>query len=653
MMKSEWLRRGRGFLVWKMVCNKTRSGIEGVEPFAKRVREFISLGKKALGCTLLTLGTLHAAAAGPRRVLPLYSFGRGFEPAATLDKTFRTESTRGFNPPIEFHEASLETPRFMLGTATFLGQYRWHIMAVVGVCLLEGALILALMRELRQRHKMEHSLKENQEHMKLAASSAGLGIWEWDLVTGKMRASGPMAKRLETGTGRPTADNGFLQSVHAEDRVAVAQSLEKALNGDGDFESVHRALYSEGEVRWVAARGRVEFDEKRRPLRMRCVGMDITTRRQAEERALESERRFMLIANSAPVLIWASGPDKLCTLFNKPWLDFTGRTFEQELGNGWTEGVHADDLEGCLRVYNESFDLRLPFTMEYRLRRHDGQYRWLSDHGVPRYDTQGTFLGYIGSCVDVTERKEAEAEAQSSREEVAHLSRVSTVGELAGSLAHELNQPLTAILSNAQAAQRLLEHDHSDLDEVRHILKDIVEEDRRAADVIVRIRMMLRKGHMQMAPLSLNDVIADALRLMRSELLVRRTTTTRRLADALPLVKADRVQLHQVLLNLIVNACEAMSRNPPAQRCLTIRSQITDADQVQVEVADTGPGFAPEVLERAFEPFRTTKPNGLGLGLPICRSIINAHGGRIFAQNRKGPGAIVQFVLPLHKAEIS
>src|SRR5262249_53260691 len=144
---------------------------------------------------------------------------------------------------------------------------------------------------------------------------------------------------------------------------------------DGDYESVHRAILPDGQTRWIAARGRVEFDGRNKPLRMHGVSMDITNRKEAEVRAQESERRFLLLANSAPVLIWAAGPDKLCTFFNQPWLEFTGRGIERELGEGWTEGVHPDDLAGCQKTYNEAFDARRSFTMEYRLRRHDGQYR--------------------------------------------------------------------------------------------------------------------------------------------------------------------------------------------------------------------------------------------------------------------------------------
>jgi PAS domain S-box-containing protein len=371
--------------------------------------------------------------------------------------------------------------------------------------------------------------------------------------------------------------------------------------------------------------------------------------RKSEERARESEGRFLLVANSAPVLMWASGTDKLCTFFNQPWLDFTGRSIAQELGNGWAEGVHTDDLTGCMKVYAESFDARQPFTMEYRLRRHDGQYRWISDHGVPRYDADKNFLGYIGSCVDVTEQKRAEEEALRMREELAHVSRVSTLVELGGALAHELNQPLTAILSNAQAAARFLNSGPAKRGELREILEDIVEEDRRAGEIIVRMRAMLKKEDVKMAPESLNQIVREVLGIMRSELLFRRVMAITRLAPQLPLVRGDRVRLQQVLMNLIVNACDAMADVPPAERRVTIETENAGDGFVQASVADGGSGFPVKGSAEMFEAFRTTKPNGLGLGLVICRSIIESHGGRLWVANNNNRGATVRFTVRAEK----
>ena len=232
------------------------------------------------------------------------------------------------------------------------------------------------------------------------------------------------------------------------------------------------------------------------------------------------------------------------------------------------------------------------------------------------------------------------------RAELAHLSRVTMLGELSGSMAHELNQPLTAILSNAQAAQRFLADDQPDLSELRDILGDIVAQDKRAGEVIRRLRLLLKKGEVQQHPLSVNEVVLEVLRLVRSDLVNQNFTAHTELAPGLPLVRGDGVQLQQVLLNLVMNACEAMAGAERDARQFTIRTDRSEDGCVRVSVVDCGPGIAPEKLEQIFESFYTTKAQGMGLGLAVCRSIITAHNGKLWATNNPGRGATFHFTLP-------
>jgi PAS domain S-box-containing protein len=532
---------------------------------------------------------------------------------------------------------------------TLWQRHRGWIIAGVSLVIIETLLILGLIVNLVKRRRLEVSVRETEERMTLAANAAGLRLWEWDVATGKVWAAGPLVEKIGPDNAKAAHFTELFQTVHPDDRNGVALALKRSLDGGGDFEHVHRRLLTDGKILWLAARGRVEFDERLKPVRMRGVSMDITARKAAEDQARESEGRFLVMANAAPVLMWAAGPDKLGTFFNQPWLEFTGRTLEQELGYGWAEGLHPDDHDRCLKDYYQAFDSRRPFSIEYRLRRYDGQYRWILDHGIARYDPNQNFAGYIGSCVDVTERRAAEAEAERSRQELAHMGRVSTLGELSGSLAHELNQPLAAIVGNAQAAQRFMNATPPDLEEVGAILEDVFAEGRRAGEVIVQMRSLLKKGEMQMLPLDLNTLIGEVLELMHSELVMRNVTVTTHLAPKLPKVRGDRVQLQQVVLNLVMNACEAMADKPPSRHKLTVKTETLDADEVLVEVSDPGPGFSPEMIERPFETFRTTKPHGLGLGLPICRSIIAAHHGRLWLANNDEGGATVSFALAVDR----
>jgi len=436
-----------------------------------------------------------------------------------------------------------------------------------------------------------------------------------------------------------------METVHPEDRDRVRAGVNWALQGGGDHVVEYRIVLSDGSLRWLVTRARVELDDGR-PARVRGVSIDITERKLIDEALRESEARFRTMANAAPVMIWMSGADKLCTFFNKGWLDFTGRRLEQELGKGWTEGIHPNDFDNCVETYVNAFDARQEFTMEYRLRRFDGEYGWVLNHGVPRFESDSTFLGYIGTVFDITERKRTESELRRQREELAHVTRVSTMGELSASLAHELNQPLTAILSNAQAAQRFLAAGPARVDELREILDDIVQDDSRASDVIQRMRALVKKEQLAFAPLDLTGVIRDVAALIHSDAILHGVRILLELNPGLPPVRGDKVQLQQVVLNLLLNAFEAMRDSPANERVVAVRVQLEGVLTVRVSVRDSGTGLTGDKLDKIFQPFYTTKRDGLGMGLSISRSIIEAHGGRLWVENNPDRGATFYFTVP-------
>jgi len=264
----------------------------------------------------------------------------------------------------------------------------------------------------------------------------------------------------------------------------------------------------------------------------------------------------------------------------------------------------------------------------------------------PIKNERGIIIGASTIARDITARKKAEVEELQHRTELAHLSRVTMLGELSGSLAHELNQPLTAILSNAQAAQRFLAHDDVDLNEVRDILNDIVNQDKRAGEVIHRLRLLLKKSTVEHQPLDLNDVVSEVLKLVRNDLLNQKVTGQMELAPELPAIVGDRVQLQQVVLNLVMNSCDAIATGRTGDRKLIIRTGLNNGDGICVSVTDQGVGLAPDNLERVFEPFFSTKPDGMGLGLSVCRTIIMAHGGKLWAANNADRGATFYFTIP-------
>jgi len=372
---------------------------------------------------------------------------------------------------------------------------------------------------------------------------------------------------------------------------------------------------------------------------------EITGRKLAEAKIRESEERFRNMTNCAPVLIWMARTDKLCEFFNQGWLAFTGRSLEQEIGNGWAQGVHPDDLQHCLETYHSAFDARRPFEMEYRLRRHDGEYRWVLDTGAPRFAPDGGFMGYVGTGVDITDKKRAEE----SNRRLEHLQRLATIGELTGAITHELSQPLTAIGHHVDAAADLLNSANPRLDELREIIFDVRADGKRANEVISHIRDLVLKREARMEPLDLNSVVADTLHVLASEAKRRGTQVRADLPPEIPLVIGDRTQLQQVLINLAMNGMDAMANTPQATRCLTVQTRPDGSDHVEVAVVDCGAGIAPDHLPHLFESFFTTKKEGMGLGLFLARSIVETHRGRIWADNNRRGGAIFRFTVPVAK----
>jgi len=359
------------------------------------------------------------------------------------------------------------------------------------------------------------------------------------------------------------------------------------------------------------------------------------------ERSLrESEQRFRNIADTAPVLIWMSGADRLHQFFNKSWLEFTGRTLDEERGNGWLAGVHEADVQRCVAVYHSDFDARRPFEMDYRLRRRDGEYRWVLDRGLPRYDEGGVFLGFIGSAIDITDRREVEE----STRRLTHRARLAALGELTSMVAHEVSQPLGAMLLNAEAAERLLQTAGQPSAEIQTILAAIYKDGLRADQTIRRIRALTRRSAMQLRPTDLNELVEDVLHLVVGDARRRGVVIRQELATDLPQALADPAYLEQVLLNLIVNGMDAMS-DTPGEREIIVQTRRNEDDTVEIAVIDNGRGIADDEMPKLFDSFFTTKPDGVGLGLSIARSIIRGHEGRIWAENRPSGGAVVRFTV--------
>jgi PAS domain S-box-containing protein len=367
----------------------------------------------------------------------------------------------------------------------------------------------------------------------------------------------------------------------------------------------------------------------------------------------ENELRMELAESAAQLGLW-----RWDIRADEVWVNENGRALlglngAERLGmERFLAALVPEDRDPVQRAIDHALRAGVDYESEFRVRDAHGSVRWLSARGRVEYDQRRAPVLMRGVSFDITERRNAESEQLRQRQELAHLSRVAMLGELSGSLAHELNQPLSAILSNAQAAQEFLSAKPVDLDEVRGILQDIVSEDRRAGEIIRRLRLLFRKGEVQHEPIDLNGLILEVLKLMNSEQVNHGVTLQTELAPELPAVTGDRVQLQQVLINLIMNAFDAMGGLDMAERTLTIATRLDSEDRVEIRVADTGCGIPLGHLERIFEPFHTTKAHGMGLGLAVCRTIISAHAGVLRATNNPDRGACLYVTLPPQTAGV-
>jgi PAS domain S-box-containing protein len=365
----------------------------------------------------------------------------------------------------------------------------------------------------------------------------------------------------------------------------------------------------------------------------------------------ESEERMTLAAQAAGFGVWAWsiasnqlwGTERWLRLFGFAPDEFV--TFKKVI-----ERIHPDDREMMERKVRRALEDGVEYAEEYRVVLPDGTLRWVAARGRMYPDARGKAARMLGASIDITGRKESEAEVQRQRGELAHVSRVSTMGQLASALSHELNQPLGAILRNAEAAELFLQSDPPDLEEVRAILADIRKDDQRAGQVIDHMRTLLKRRGLERARLNMAELVDEVVPLVHPDAVSRKVRLNIEVPRNLPPVCGDRVHLQQVLLNLILNGMDAMGELPAEARRLIVRARQADAGTVEVAVADSGHGVPAEKLARLFEPFFTTKPKGMGLGLSISSTIIQAHGGRIWAEN--GPiGATFFFTVPVSGEE--
>ncbi len=492
----------------------------------------------------------------------------------------------------------------------------------------------------RQLRASEADLRESKERIDLAANAAGLVVWTWDIPGDQVWLSDKDRALFGFSSSEKLDAERIRSVVHPEDRQLVRQLVEDSLTTSGEIESEYRVVLHDGKVRWVTRRARVELDAGGKPVWERGVLWDITERRQAEE-------KFRLAVEASPIGIVLVNDKGRIVLVNAQAEKLFGYARE-EIMNQPVEILVPERFRGAHPGHRARF-LVAPEARAmgagrelFARRRDDSEFP--VEIGLNPIKTSDGML-VLAAIVDISARKQAELDAQRHRSELAHLSRVSLMGEMAASLAHELNQPLAGIVSNAAAGQRFIDHGNITLPELRELLVDISADGRRASEVVRGIRSMVKKGAMIRQQINLNDVVEKVVRIVSPDALLRACEVKTSLEPTLPAIEGDPIQLQQVLLNLVINAFDAMRDTPAANRKVEITTEWNGDSAIRTTVRDYGVGISEETRERLFDPFFTTKAEGLGMGLAIVRSIVESHASKIVAENVEGGGARFHFSL--------
>ena len=525
------------------------------------------------------------------------------------------------------------------------GEYRWHRVSAEPARDHEGHIIqwYGFSFDIDEGKKAEDQLRRSEAYLAEAQHLSHTGSFGWTPSTGDFHWSDETFRILEYDSSvKPTMER-VVRRVHPDDLAKLRQVIDEASRGD-KVDITHRLLMPDGSVKFVHVLGHALKDAAGN---LEIVGavMDVTERKRAEQALRESEAKFRAAIDGIAGLVAIMGPSGELEAANRPIVEYFGRTVEELKNWATSDAVHPEDLPRALESYKTSLATGTSFHHELRLRRFDGEYRWFENRGAPIRDESGRIARWYCLLVDIEDRTRALERLQQLQSDLAHMNRVSMMGELAASLSHEITQPIASTRIYARAAQNFLDMQPPDLGEVREAIAGIVGNAGRAGDIIDRIRDQIRKAPPRKEQFDLNAAIDEVIVLGRSAITKNRVWVQTRLSEGLFPVHGDRVQLQQVVLNLILNAVEAMGSVEAKPRDLWISTE-QDRTGVLVAVRDSGPGIDPSHLERVFDAFYTTKSSGMGMGLSICRSIIDAHGGRLWAEPNEPRGTIFQFTLP-------
>jgi PAS domain S-box-containing protein len=429
-------------------------------------------------------------------------------------------------------------------------------------------------------------------------------------------------------------------AVHPDDLPGAIAVWSRSVEGGQPYDVELRQRGADGVYRWFHVQGLPVRDAEGRILRWCVLQTDIDDQRKAKEALRQSEHHLRLLVETIPALVARTTAEGRLDYVNRRVVDYVGL----ELGQLGIRVVHPDDRYPRMRKWRHALRAGEPWEDTHRLRRADGEYRWFYQRSEPLLDQDGRVVCWYSVSFDINDIREMEETLRSTRRKLSAARQIATVAELSASIAHEVNQPLASIVTNAHACQAWLAHDPPNLERARVTLERIIRDGHSAADVVRRIRALFKEAAPVKTLLDINQTVAEVLRLLSDELRDNSIVVETALQADLPMIEADHVQIQQLLINLVHNAMEAMEGVTDRAKSLVL-SVRRQGDEVLIQVRDHGSGIKDPAL--MFEPFFTTKGSGMGMGLSICRSIVDAHGGQVWATANDDEGMTFSFTLPL------
>jgi PAS domain S-box-containing protein len=499
-----------------------------------------------------------------------------------------------------------------------------------------------LLIDIDDRKRAQDALRESERELRQLVDSVP-GMIATANSKGQHEYANRRAVDYTLTSVEDSRDLGFINTIHPEEQEFVKTEWLRCSTLGVPMDLNHRWRRFDGVYRWFHVRVEPLLDSQGRIVRWYGLLTDIDDQIRAEETLRKREQELRLLVETIPALIWSATPQGQLDYVSQRVLDYTGSDLAGLQAVGWDPLVHPDDAAFAGRAWRDQCEAGRNYEATFRLRRSTGEYRWFQVHGEPLRGADGCIVKWYGLMLDIDDRKQLEEALQSARRRLSVAMQIATVAELSASIAHEINQPLAAVVANGHACVAWLSANPPNLERARLTAERMIRDGNSTAEVVRRIRALFQQTQPAMVSSSINEIITEVLKLIADEARESGTSIQTDLAASLPLVVADRVQLQQTLINLAHNAIEAMTEvnNWPKMLSLASRRQ---GENVLIQVRDTGHGI--QDADSIFEPFFTTKDKGMGMGLAICRSIIEAHGGRLWAEPNQGPGATFSFTLP-------